>query len=531
METIRAHDRTVFRDPGSASADDPATEPVPAPRSLLDDIADAPTASIGVPASSSGGRLTGFLNALTVGQAVESWLGTTHAELADAERKHRIVMRLNADIATIDDWIGDQLDAILHHPDYQKLEAAWTGLRYLIDQVPEGADVKIRVLQVTWKELTKDQERAIEFDQSQLFRKVYSDEFGTPGGEPFGLLIGNYDICHRPYADHPSDDLATLAAISSVAAASFAPFIAGVDPRFFEFDSFTQFEQPIDVTKSFEQLDYLKWRSFRETEDSRFVGLAMPRILLRAPHRANEGLIRGYHYREDATAADRSGHLWGNAAFAFAAVACKAFAETAWLAEIRGARAGEDRAGLVDGLPYVGYGIQQDESPKSIVDAHLTDTREKELSDLGFLPLCHLAGTNQAAFFTTPSVQKPKSYDEAAATTNARLSTMLHYMLCVSRVAHYIKVMIRDQIGSYISPADCEDHLQKWLTQYVVSNDSASTEMKARYPLREAQVSVREIAGRPGSYQCAIYLRPHYQLDQLSAGIRLTTQLNTRPQE
>ena len=231
------------------------------------------------------------------------------------------------------------------------------------------------------------------------------------------------------------------------------------------------------------------------------------------------------------SAPDRSGYLWGNASFAFAAVAVRAFVETSWLAEIRGARPDGANAGLVTGLPAIGYGTGSAEFPRSITDAHFTDTREKELSDLGFIPLCHSPGTAEAVFFTTPSVQKPKLFSEAVAGANARLSAMLQYILCVSRFAHYLKVIIRDQVGGYTTAADIEDRLQNWIIRYVASNDNASQESKAMYPLREARVDVRDNPHKPGQYQCSIYLRPHFQLDQLSAGIRLTTQLNTRSAE
>jgi type VI secretion system ImpC/EvpB family protein len=439
-----------------------------------------------------------------------------------------VALRLGRDIARIDALLSAQLDAVLHHPALQKLEASWRGLRYLVDQVPDGANVKVRVLSATWKELARDQDRALEFDQSQLFRKVYSDEFGTPGGEPFGLLVGDYDVTHRPFPDHPTDDIAALRGIASVSAAAFAPFICGVDPRFLELDSFAQLQQPMDVAKTFEQLDYLKWRAFRDSDDARFVGLTLPRVLLRAPHGDGPGHAHRFNYREDAAAGDRSGHLWGSSAFALAGVVVRAFAETAWLAEIRGVRRGEGRAGVVDGLPALGSGTGAGETPRSITDVHLTDAAEKEIADLGFIPLCHQPGAGTAAFYSVPSAQKPKAFDEAAATANAKLSAMLPYILCVSRFAHYLKVILRDKVGQFTGAQDYEDELRRWLQKYVVSNESASHEMKAKYPLREASCRLTEVPGKPGTYNCTVFLRPHFQLDHLSAGIKLTTQLTAR---
>ncbi len=481
------------------------------------------------PAPAEVGRLDTFLREKDTAAAVHLWVGN-FSPARNGELKQKLVRRLNADVARIDELLNAQVNAVLHHPAVQKLEAAWRGLKFLVESVPEGANVKIRVLNVTWKELVRDQERAIEFDQSQLFRKVYNDEFGTPGGEPFGMLVGNYDVCHRPFPDHPSDDVTTLRGIAGIAAAAFAPFVCGIDPRFLELDSFANLEMPLDLERTFTQLDYLKWRAFRQEEDARFVGLALPRVVYRAPYGDSPGSTHGFDFREDTSAPDRSGYLWGNPAFALAACAARAFAETNWLADVRGARPDASNGGRVVGLPAVGYGTGRAETPRSVTDAHLTDHREKELSDLGFIPLCHTPGAAEAAFYSTPSAQKPKEYesDSPTATANARLSAMLHYILCASRFAHYLKVMIRDQVGSYTTPADIEDGLSKWLAGFVISNDDASSEMKAKYPLREAKVQVREIDGKPGSYQCAVFLRPHFQLDQLSAGIRLTTQLTTR---
>jgi type VI secretion system ImpC/EvpB family protein len=502
-------------------------EPLPAASaagSLLDEVLAQTSTTADRPRPVETGRLDRFLAEPDTGRALGQWFGTVPGEGA-ADQKRRITQALNRDAARIDDLLNDQLNAVLHHPEFQKLEAAWLGLKYLVDAVPEGTNVKVRVLQATWKEVTRDQERALEFDQSQLFRKVYNDEFGTPGGEPYGMLVGNYDVCHRPFPDHPTDDVATLRGVSNIAAAAFAPFVCGVDPRFLELDTFGTLEQPFDLARTFDGVDYLKWRSFRDTEDSRFVGLVMPRVLYRRPYGDEPGRTHGFDFREDTAAPDGRGYLWGNPAFALAAVAVKSFAETAWLADVRGTRTDDDGGGKVDGLPTVGYGTGRGETARGVTDVYLTDRREKELAELGFVPLCHTPGAAEAAFYTMPSAQKPKAYDDPTATANARLSAMLQYMLCASRFAHFLKVMIRDRVGSFTTPAEIETELSAWLKNYVVGNDNASPEMKARYPLREGRAQVREIDGKPGAYQCNMYLRPHFQLDQLSAGIKLTTQL------
>jgi type VI secretion system ImpC/EvpB family protein len=489
--------------------------------------ADRPSAqALALAQAKATGRLDNFLGEKDVAAAIRLWIGSVPAAWSTDLGRH-LIMRLNADVARIDELLNNQLNAILHHAAFQKLEAAWRGLKFLVDSVPEGANVKVRMLNVSWKEVVRDQERAIEFDQSQLFRKVYNDEFGMPGGEPFGMLVGNYDVCHRPYPDHPTDDLSALRGVAGVAAAAFAPFVCGIDPRFLELDSFAELEMPLDLERTFDQLDYLKWRAFREIEDARFVGLALPRVVYRRPYGDVPGATHGFNFREDASAADRSGYLWGSPVFAMASCAVRAFAETNWLADLRGIRPDAVNGGRVVGLPAIGYGTGSAETPRSVTDAHLTDLREKELSDLGFIPLCHVPGTAEAAFYTTPSAQKPPTFAEATATANARLSAMLHYVLCASRFAHYLKVMIRDQVGSFASAGEIEDRLGKWLSGFVIGNDDASSEQRAKYPLREANVRVREMEGKPGSFQCVVYLRPHFQLDQLSAGIRLTTQLTT----
>ena len=509
-------------------------EPTPqeAAPSLLDAVLEAtgdasPAPERPASVAAAPGRLDAFLRETDSLEAVRLWLGDI-PERWRGEAKEKLVHRLNTDVARIDELLNAQLNAVLHHPAFQKFEASWRGLKYLVDSVPEGANVKVRVLTATWKEVVRDQERAIEFDQSQLFRKVYNEEFGTPGGEPYGMLVGNYDVCHRPYPDHQTDDITALRGIAGVAAAAFAPFVCGIDPRFFELDSFTELELPLDLERTFTQLDYLKWRAFRDEEDSRFVGLALPRVVYRRPYGDVPGDTHGFDFREDTATPGRSDYLWGNPVFALAACAVRAFAETNWLADVRGARPDAANGGRVIGLPAIGYGTGSAETPRSVAEAHLTDHREKELSDLGFIPLCHTPGAAEAAFYSTPSAQKPKTFDAAVPTANARLSAMLHYILCASRFAHYLKVIMRDRVGAYTTAADVEDKLAKWLAGFVVSNEDASPEMKAKYPLREGKVSVRETDGKPGTYQCSVFLRPHFQLDQLSAGIRLTTQLTTR---
>jgi type VI secretion system ImpC/EvpB family protein len=458
-------------------------------------------------------------------RALRLWVPDLEA-LRGPDLRRRVVRRLNEDVARIDGLLNGQVNAVMHHPAFQRLEASWRGLHYLVDQVPEGANIKVRALSLSWKELTRDLERAIEFDQSQLFRKVYNDEFGMPGGEPFGVLLGDYEVRHRPAPDHPYDDVTTLGGVAAVAAAAFAPFVAAAHPTFFDLTGYSELELPLNLARTFEQLEYLKWKALRDREDARFVGLALPRVLLRLPFRDDTGRADNFRFREEVEAPDRSGYLWGNAAYAFGGVLIRAFAESGWLAGIRGARRGTEGEGLVTGLPvHASATSRADVAPKCPTDATVTDAQEKELGELGFIPLCACQDTGMAAFHGNQSVQKPKVYDEPAATANARLSAMLQYILCVSRFAHYIKVISRDKIGAFTGPADCEDYLRKWLANYITASDTGGLENKAKYPLREARVRVREQPDRPGSFLCEIHLRPHFQLDRLVAPVRLVTEL------
>jgi type VI secretion system protein ImpD len=500
--------------------------------SLLDDVLSATVQARGQEPSLS--RLDQFLQEASVPRALCLWLGLADPSAPRPDRAE-VTRRLSRDIARIDDLISRQLDAIIHHPDFQKLEASWRGLTYLVDKLPENDSVKIRVLNVSWSELVQDQDRALEFDQSQLFRQVYEAEFGHPGGEPFGVLLGDYQIRHRPSYEHPYNDLEALSKISGVAAAAFAPFIAGVHPSFFGLDSFTELERPLDLSRTFEQLEYLKWRTFRQSEDARFVGLTLPQVLLRVPYGSAGPAGQMLHFDEEVEGPDRSKYLWGNAVYAFGAVLIRCFVNSGWLANIRGVRQGLsergvkiclDDGGLVTGLPAHSFSTDRaGQVIKCSTDVIVTDPREKELDELGFIPLCHCQDTEFSAFYGNASVQRPAKYDDPKATANARLSAMLQYMLCVSRFAHYLKVMSRDKIGSMANPEDCELFLGHWLRSYTIANDAAGPEVKAKYPLREAKVAVRERPDKPGSYNCVIHLRPHFQLDQMFTTMRLTTEL------
>ncbi len=380
----------------------------------------------------------------------------------------------------------------------------------------------MRILDVSWKELARDLGRAIEFDQSQLFKKVYSEEYDTPGGEPFGVLLGDYEVRHRTDSEHRTDDLSTLRAVAGVAAAAFAPFVAAAHPALLDLTEFAELELPLNLERTFDQAEYLAWNAFRDTEDARFVGLTLPRVLMRPPYRDDGARADGFRFREEVGGPDRENYLWGNAAYAFGAVLARAFADSGWFAMIRGGEGG----GLAPGLPAPSFGLDRPGvAPRPPTDAVVTDAMEKEVGELGFIPLCACQDAGAAAFHGNQSVQKPAKFDEPAATANARLSAMLQYVLCAARFAHYIKVISREKLGSFTGPAECEEYLRRWLQNYTTANEDAGPDLKARHPLREARVQVRERPDKPGSYLCVAQLRPHFQLDQLSAGLKLVTEL------
>jgi type VI secretion system ImpC/EvpB family protein len=509
---------TLTREPTRPAA--PAPPAVPAVSSLLDAVLSR------APESGSADLLRRFLSEPSPWKALAMWL----EPLPPSRRPETVreaMLLLTREVARLDALVNRQLNAILHHPAFQKLEASWRGLRYLVHQVEEGENIKVRVLNVSWKELVRDLDRALEFDQSQLFKKVYNEEFGMPGGEPYGVLLGDYDVRPRMGPDYPTNDVEALTKVSQVAAAAFAPFIVAAHPAFFGLDLFTELEMPLDhLAKSFDGPEFIKWRGFRESEDARFVGLVLPRTLMRVPYADDGSRVDRFRFREDVEAPDRSQYLWGNAVYAFGSVLLRSFTEYGWLASIRGVERDEEDGGLVTGLPAHSFGTERTGvATKSCTDALITDQREKELGDLGFLPLCHCPDTQLAAFYGCQSVQKPKAYDDLPATVNARLSAMLHYMLCVARFAHYLKVIGRDRLGSFSDPATCEAYLNRWLTNYTYAIDDDDPEGRAKAPLRESRVEVAELPGKPGSYWCKAWLRPQFQIDQMTAAIRLATEL------
>ena len=423
---------------------------------------------------------------------------------------------INSRIAQIDKLISAQLNEVMHQPDFQKLEGSWRGLNYLVMKSETGERMKIRVMNASKKDILKDMEKASEFDQSALFKKVYEEEYGMFGGASYGALIGDYE-----FSAHPQD-MALLGKISEVAAAAHAPFISAAAPQLFNWDSFEELGGPRDLTKIFSGADYAKWRSFRDTEDSRYVSLALPHILMRLPYGQANVPVEAFNYEEEVDGRDSSKYLWGNAAYALGTRLTDAFAKFSWCAAIRGVEGG----GLVEGLPTHTFKTDEgDVALKCPTEIAITDRREKEFADLGFVPLVHCKGTDYAAFFSTQTANKPKVYDSDAANANAKLSSQLQYLLATSRFAHYLKSIMRDKVGSFMTRQNAEDFLNKWISNYVLLDDNASQEMKSKYPLREARIDVTEIPGKPGAYRAVSFLKPHFQLDELSVSLRLVAEL------
>ncbi|HYG09129.1 MAG TPA: type VI secretion system contractile sheath large subunit [Pyrinomonadaceae bacterium] len=453
-------------------------------------------------------------------------------------------------IARLDEEINEGLSNTMHDKGFQTLEATWRGLHYLVSNTETGEMLKLRILDATKDEIRNDLAKAVEFDQSVQFKKIYEEEYGTFGGAPYSMLVADY------FFEGTQPDLEFLEKMSGVAAAAHAPFIAAADPGLFDLNSFAELNMPRDLTKIFGSTLFAKWKSFRESEDSRYVALCLPRFLLRSPYgkddykqidkttgeyvkdnRTKEPVSEALVGRAPAAEIDfqeqmplnggqnhdfDNKFLWGNAAYLMTERITNAFSHYKWTAAIRGVEGG----GLVEGLPAINFQTNEgDLAFKCPVEVSITDRREKELSDLGFISLVHRKNTDQAAFFGGQTTQKPKVYMDPKATANARLSCSLPYILAASRFAHYIKVIMRDKVGSFMSRDNVEKFLNSWISNYVLLNDNASQASKASYPLREARVDVTDIPGKPGCYNATVYLRPHFQLEELTASIRLVAEL------
>lgn len=423
---------------------------------------------------------------------------------------------IQARIAQIDRLISLQLNEVMHHPSFQKLESTWRGIKYVLDQSETSDMLKIKVLNVSKKDLLKDLQRASEFDQSAMWKKVYEEEFGVFGGAPFSSLLGDYEFGRGP------EDMELLERVSQVASAAHAPFLTAAGADMLNLASYTQLGAPRDIGKIFDSTEFAKWKSFRQSDDSRYVALTLPHILTRLPYGKDTKPLEAFDYEENVDGSDHSKYLWSNAAYALAGRLTNSFAKYGWCAAIRGVEGG----GLVEGLPAHTFRTDEgDIALKCPTEVAITDRREKELADQGLVPLVHCKGTDYAAFFSVQTANKPKLYDKDAANANARLSAQLPYILAMSRFAHYLKAIMRDKIGSFASRDDVQKFLNQWITQYVCADDNASQAAKAKLPLRQASIEVSEVPGKPGVYRAVAFLKPHFQLDELSISLRLVAEL------
>jgi len=426
-------------------------------------------------------------------------------------------------IAAVDEMLSKQLAVIMHAPEFQKLEGTWRGFRYLVYNSETSSQLKIKVLNVSKQDLAKDLEKAEEFDQSQMFKKLYEDQYGMFGGEPYGALVGDYEFTNHP------EDIEVLTKMAGIAAGAFCPFISAASPKMFGMKSYTELAKPRDMEQIFQSKEYTKWRSFRDFEDSRFVTLVMPRVIARDPYGANSKHVEEFNFEE--TELDASGqskpvphdhYCWMNAAYAMVQRLTTAYSLYGWCTAIRGAEGG----GKVEGLPLHTFLTEDgDLDLKCPTEIALTERREGELSKLGFLPLCHYKNTDYAVFVGAQTTQKPKKYDNTNATDNAQISARLPYIMAMSRIAHFLKVIARDKIGSFMEASDCQDFMRRWIATYVNADAKPTPEMKARYPLAEARIDVHEIPGSPGSYNAVAWLRPWLQMEELSTSLRLVAKL------
>jgi type VI secretion system protein ImpC len=423
---------------------------------------------------------------------------------------------IDARVAELDQLLSDQVNAILHHPSFQRLEGSWRGLKQLATQAETGPMLRLKVLNASKADLLKDFKAAPDYDQSALFKSVYEEEYGTFGGAPYAALVGDYEFSRGP------EDFHLLEQLAHVAAAAHAPFISAAGPGLFGLESFQEIGRPRNLSRLFDTVEYAKWKAFRDSEDARYVGLVLPHTLGRLPYGPDTAPVEAFDFQEDVDGSDHGKYLWTSAAYAYAIRLAAAFAQYGWLAAVRGAEGG----GLVEDLPAHSFRTDDGEiALKCPTEVAITDRNEKLLSDLGFMALVHCKNTDYAAFFSGQSVQGPRTYNTDAGNANARLSTQLPYIFAASRIAHYLKAIMRDKIGSFASRQGVQDYLNTWLARYVLLDDSASQDAKSKFPLREARVEVVEIPGRPGAYRAAAFLRPHFQLDELTVSLRLVAEL------
>jgi len=426
---------------------------------------------------------------------------------------------IKAIIAEIDKKLSDQVNAIMHNERFQQVESAWRGLHYLVNNSETDEMLKIRVMNISKKDLAKNLKKykGTAWDQSPIFKKLYEEEYGQLGGEPYGSLVGDY------YFDHTPGDVELLGQMAQIAAAAHAPFLTAASPTAMGMDSWQELANPRDLAKIFSSPEYAGWRSLRESDDAKYVGLAMPRFLSRVPYGAKTSPVEEFDFEEETGGGEHSKYTWSNAAYAMAVNVNRAFKQYGWCTAIRGVESG----GAVEELPV--HTFPSDDGGvdmKCPTEIAISDRREAELANCGFMPLIHRKNTDVAAFIGAQSLQKPAEYDDPDATANARLSARLPYLFASCRFAHYLKCMVRDKVGSFKEREDMQRFLHNWVQQYVLGDPSrAGDEMKAKKPLAGAEVVVEEIEGNPGYYSAKFFLRPHYQLEGVNVTLSLTSKL------
>ena len=469
-----------------------------------------------------------FLNG-DASEAVRLWFG------ADLGQRLQIDLEslrgaLDRDVAALDAMLSEQLDTILHEARFRKLEGSWRGLAWLVDGVEQGAKLKVKALNASWAEICRDLERAVEFDQSQLFKKIYEDEFGTPGGEPYGLMVIDHEVRHRPSATARTDDVNALALLSGVAAASFCPTILAAAPALLDAESFADLNNANDISRPLRDTEHARWRTLSNRSDMRFIGIALPRLLARQPWEADGTRADNFAYAEYAPTAEE--RVWMNPAFAFAVVVARAFAQYAWPADVRGAETDRVGGGLVDGAPIEPFRTDSGHSwIRMPVEIVWNDRQERELLDSGLMPLSAIPYSEELVFGAVRSVLTPQRSagpNVTIADANARLSSQINSILCASRFAHHLKMKGRQMVGSFKTADEIQRSLQQWLTTFINGNLNANGETRARFPLVNGKVTVSELAAKPGVFGCVLHLQPHYQLDDVSATFQLVTDLGGR---
>ncbi|PZQ76017.1 MAG: type VI secretion system contractile sheath large subunit [Variovorax paradoxus] len=430
-----------------------------------------------------------------------------------------VTKSIEAMIAAIDAKLTEQINKIIHHPEYQKLESAWRGLHYMVNNTETDEHLKIRVMDISKQELAKNLKKfkGAAWDQSPMFKKIYEQEYGQFGGEPFGAIVGDYHFDQSP------PDVELLGEMSKIAASAHAPFITGASPSLMQMESWQELANPRDLTKIFLTPEYAGWRSLRESDDSKYLGLCMPRFLARTPYGANTNPVEEFDFEEDTAGADHSKYAWANAAYAMATNINRSYKLYGWGSRIRGIESG----GAVENLPLHTFpsddgGVDQ----KCPTEIAISDRREAELSKAGLLSLIHRKNSDFAAFIGAQSLHKPAEYDDPDATANANLAARLPYLFACNRFAHYLKCIVRDKVGSFKERAEMERWLNKWIMNYVDGDPANSSEItKAQKPLAAAEVVVEEVEGNPGYYTSKFFLRPHYQLEGLTVSLRLVSKL------